>query len=216
MLSWLTEHVAARSLLDFGCGDASKIGPWAKARNLDYTGIDVSDTAIEMARTRGFDARRVDDASRLPFEDECFDVIICLEVLEHLFLPHLALKEFWRLLRPKGIVIVSVPNTAYWRLRLDMLLIGRWNPNGDAHSLEQPWRDPHIRFFNVRILRRMFLECGFPRVLVRGVNGHFLGSLPLLNRFIRTDKPASLLYRWLERLHPNLFSARLFAAADKS
>jgi 2-polyprenyl-3-methyl-5-hydroxy-6-metoxy-1,4-benzoquinol methylase len=43
-------------------------------------------------------------------DDEAFDVIVCNNVLEHLWEPHRALEEFWRLTAPGGTVIVNVPS----------------------------------------------------------------------------------------------------------
>ena len=50
-----------------------------------------------------------------------FTVVVCFEVLEHLFAPHLAVAEMHRVLEPGGVLIATVPNVAYWRRRLDFL-----------------------------------------------------------------------------------------------
>ena len=49
-------------------------------------------------------------ADRLPFADQTFDVVLLLDVLEHLPRPEPALAEAWRVLRPSGTLIVSVPH----------------------------------------------------------------------------------------------------------
>lgn len=45
----------------------------------------------------------------LPFGDQCFDVVLCTEVLEHVNDPQRALNEFYRVLKPEGHVVLSVP-----------------------------------------------------------------------------------------------------------
>jgi len=55
------------------------------------------------------------DAHFLAFRDSTFDRIVCFEVLEHLDSLFNALKEFRRVLKDDGDVIVSVPNVWYWR-----------------------------------------------------------------------------------------------------
>jgi len=62
------------------------------------------------------------DAHFLAFKDSSFDRIVCFEVLEHLSSPFKALKEFRRVLKNDGDVILSVPNVWYWRRILRFLL----------------------------------------------------------------------------------------------
>jgi len=55
------------------------------------------------------------DAHFLGFKELVFEKILCFEVLEHLESPIKALKEFKRILKEDGEIIVSVPNVWYWR-----------------------------------------------------------------------------------------------------
>jgi len=62
------------------------------------------------------------DATRLPIRSSAFDTVICLEVLEYVWTPLLALKEIHRLLRPGGTLLLSTPflhrvdaSDDYWR-----------------------------------------------------------------------------------------------------
>jgi hypothetical protein len=136
-----------------------------------------------------------------------------VEVLEPRRAPHLAIREALRVLTPSGIFLATVPNIAYWRSRVD-LVFGRWNPFGDDLSVEQPWRDPHIRFFTAKVLRRMLVGSGFDEVMVGGHDGAFLGDLPIVRR--RPSRPPpGVAYRALARRHPSLFCLRLHAAARK-
>ncbi len=49
------------------------------------------------------------DANRIPFEDSCFDVVICAELLEHVYDPRLVVQEVSRVLKTEGILLVTVP-----------------------------------------------------------------------------------------------------------
>lgn len=73
-----------------------------------YSGND-SDVGLQSANwdTSGIDI--VSDITSIPVSDESFDVILCTEVLEHIPDPISALKEFYRILRPDGILIITVP-----------------------------------------------------------------------------------------------------------
>src|SRR5207248_9287214 len=135
---------------------------------------------------------------------------ICFEVLAHLFAPHRAAAEIRRVLRPGGSLIASAPNAAYWRLRLNLLL-GMWNPLGDALAIEQPWRDPHIRFFTTDALRRMLEHVGFARVEIGAHGGRFLDHLTSR----ATDFGVSSGYRRAERRFPSLLGMTIHAVATK-
>lgn len=201
--------------LDVGCGDGRTSGFWLRDHGCAYEGVDVSALAVEEARELGFQAQRIDDAGRLPFKDGSFEVVLCIEVLEHLFSPLDALREMGRVLRPGGLLIVTVPNVAYWRRRLDLALLGRWNPLGDDRAVSEPWRDPHIRFFNPGSMRRMIAATGLSPIAVGGHAGGVLRDVPWLSGRFRGGE-ASRLYRWVEKAMPSLFGAAVHAIARKN
>ena len=204
----LTALVTSRSeVLDFGCGDGVTVGTWLAARSRRYVGFDVSTTAVAHARSLGLDARVIPPDGRLPFADASFDLVTCVEVLEHLFEPQVALAELRRLIRPGGAIFATVPNLAYWRRRADLFALGRWNPAGDSLSVQQPWRDPHIRFFTRAALARLLLSYGFEEVVVHGQGGGVPVAIPGLRRFSRPGR-ASRLYRMLERRLPGLLGGQ--------
>ena len=202
--------------LDVGCGDG-RAGTVVTGCGGAYVGVDISARAVAAARDRGLDARLVTGSDRLPFPDHSFDVALCLEVIEHVFLPDRTLREILRVLNPGGAFIVTTPNVAYWRRRLDLALLGRWNPFGYSLAVERPWADPHVRFFNAGALRRLLEWCGFDSILVGAHSGSLLGDLPWLGRRLRAgrDFRPSALYRVLEEAAPSLFGCFLHAIARK-
>jgi hypothetical protein len=137
-----------------------------------------------------------------------------VEVLEHLFAPHLAVHAALRVLTPGGIFLATVPNIAYCRSRVD-LAFGRWNPLGDDLSAEQPWRDPHIRFFTPAVLRRTLTGSGFEEVMIGGHDGAFSRRSPNRPAAPFAPPPATA-YRALARRYPSLFCLRLHAATRKA
>lgn len=199
--------------LDVGCGDGRTAGLWLARKGCRYVGADLSATAVAQARELGLDARVVSDASQLPFEDDMFAGVLVVEVLEHVFEPQKAVAEFRRVLRPGGVLFVSLPNVAYWRRRLELLLLGRFDPLGDDLSIKQPWRDPHIRFFTPATLDRMLGAAGF-EADVHGYAGALLADVPKIGRMLRgrSSRP----YKWAERRMPNLLGRRIYAVAVKS
>src|SRR5581483_6811633 len=128
--------------LDVGCGNGRVAGLWHREKRRRYIGVDISETALQDARALDLTVCKIADASRLPFERDIFDAVLCRDVFEHLFAPHLAAAEILRVLKPGGVLVATVPNVAYWRNRVGLALQGRWSPGGDKESLPQPWRDP--------------------------------------------------------------------------
>ena len=198
--------------LEVGCGDGGKNGTWIIDHADTYVGVDISDAAVGMACASGLDARVIEDAAELPFEDDAFDFACCTEVLEHLFRPDEAAREIGRVLKPGATLVVTVPNIAYWRRRVDFLLLGRWHPGGDDLSVRQPWRDPHIRFFNRGALARMLEDSGFDVLGVSGFEGGVISELPVLRR-LHADR-LSAIYGRCARRFPGLLARRLSAVAQ--
>jgi SAM-dependent methyltransferase len=56
----------------------------------------------------------VGDGKKLPFRDNSFDVILCLEVLEHLYDPFCLFVETYRVLKPQGELLITTPNAYGW------------------------------------------------------------------------------------------------------
>jgi len=202
-------------LLDMGCGDAGTLGPKAREKNWDYLGVDVSPEAVILARQAGFAAKEIGEDFVTDLPAATFDAVCCFEVLEHLLTPEKCLQECLRVLKPGGKLVVTVPNAAFWRHRLDLMFLGRFNPNGDNLSLVEPWRDPHVRFFTSRSLGDLLRKTGVIRSNFSAYGGGFLSSTPFFHRWANPWK-SSVLYRLLVAIRPSLFGAHLVGVAEKS
>lgn len=108
------------TLLDVPAGEG------ALAARLARIGYDVSccDLYPEIFKLRGVEIRRGDLSSVLPYEDGSFNYITCVEGLEHIENPQQAIREFGRLIRPGGTLIVSIPNILNIEERLKWLISG--------------------------------------------------------------------------------------------
>ncbi len=204
--------------LDYGCGDGLRYGGMLRERANDYRGFDVSAAAVEQARNRGLNVATLQTSGRTSLADASVDAAICFEVLEHLQEPQQALAEILRCLKPGGHALLSVPNAAFWTQRIEFLFTGFLCPGGSPITgRKQPWRDPHIRFYNPRLLRQLVADAGFEVVAEAG-ESFTLGALPVIWRKPKLRALADAISRpagWLGRALPSWFAARIFIVAKK-
>ncbi len=95
--------IATGNVLDIGCSE-QKLQNYLPS-SCNYIGLDYPDTADALYKTK---PSIYGDAQQLPFANNTFDTISFLEVLEHLPNPQVAVKECYRVLKPKGILIFSM------------------------------------------------------------------------------------------------------------
>jgi SAM-dependent methyltransferase len=110
------EWVAGRRVLDAACGEGYGSALLAGAAAA-VTGVDISATAIEHASGR-YAGGNLDflaaDCLALPFADHTFDCVVSFETVEHLEDQDGLLREFRRVLRPDGFLLLSSPDKAVY------------------------------------------------------------------------------------------------------
>ena len=109
---------APLKILDAACADGygSQI---LSGRGRIVYGVDRSEDYLSIARSRDCDATfiRLDfDKQSFPFSDGELDVVVCFETLEHMEYPDRLVREFSRILRTKGTLLLSFPNAIYEKL----------------------------------------------------------------------------------------------------
>ena len=92
-------------LLEAGCGSTSKVRLGA---NVSVTGIDIS--PLQLERNEALNEKILGDLQTYQFPKNCFDIIICWDVLEHLDKPDKALDQFFSSVKPGGLIILAYPN----------------------------------------------------------------------------------------------------------
>ena len=98
------------AMLDAGCGTGGMILRLrAHEPRRQWSGIDFMPLACELARKRcGADIREA-SITALPFGDASFDAVISADVICQVTDADVAVKEFFRVLRPGGVVVINVP-----------------------------------------------------------------------------------------------------------
>ncbi|MBZ5528959.1 MAG: class I SAM-dependent methyltransferase [Acidobacteriia bacterium] len=101
-------------------------GEGALAERMVAAGFDVrcSDLYAELFRLDGVEIKQGDLSGTLPYASESFEYITSLDGLEHIDSPPQAFREYRRLLKPRGHLIISVPNIMNIEERLKWLLFG--------------------------------------------------------------------------------------------
>ena len=93
-------------ILDVGCGTGANLEMLKQYGESE--GVDVSDDALEFCRKKGLKVHK-GLAEELPFEDETFDLVTALDVVEHLDDDVAGLKEMLRVLKTGGKTLIFVP-----------------------------------------------------------------------------------------------------------
>jgi 2-polyprenyl-3-methyl-5-hydroxy-6-metoxy-1,4-benzoquinol methylase len=159
-------------LLEIGCSLGHFIRA-AQDKGWESYGIDLSEPAVDYARKQ-LELTRVScgEAEDFYFPDEYFDVIVLYHTLEHLESPSKTLQYLRKIIKPRGILVIEVPDIESY----------------NARQSKEKWigLSPqfHLYHFSYQTLKNMLFKTGFHVVSVNwkggsGLLGYFTGT----NRF---------------------------------
>jgi 2-polyprenyl-3-methyl-5-hydroxy-6-metoxy-1,4-benzoquinol methylase len=140
-------------ILDLGCGEGQNSAFLVKAGHQVF-GIDLDKKAIKIAKEKGIKARYWDIEKKLPYRGRSFDIILAIDVLEHLFNLEAIIWDISRLLRKNGCFILSVPNHFQIKNRFHIFFGGgivHWSSSRSVKS----WNYSHIRFLRLADLKKL-------------------------------------------------------------
>ena len=153
-------HLPPKSkVLDVGCGEGRHIfGSLYEFTDVYCIGLDQDIPSLEKCKEGLEFFIELDSVAtvfmqgsvdKLPFEDNSFDLVICSEVLEHLLDYHVAIDEIYRVLKPGGKFLPSVPS--YWPEKICWTLSRAYQniPGG------------HVRIFKKRQVINEIINHGF-------------------------------------------------------
>ena len=211
-------ELAGRRVLDVGCGRGEVVLHCLR-QGAEACGVDYSADALQLARQAAGNQSghwQRADARYLPFRDGTFDLVLMLDIVEHLHPAELslALADVRRVLKPGGALLVhTMPNLWYYQAGYPLF---RWVQRLRGKNLP---RDPRARWQYVSTvhvneqtpltLRRALREAGFAaRVWLQPTQTYSTESNALMRwamRFLATAYP----FRWV-------FCDDIFALASKS
>jgi len=99
-------------ILDVGCGDATVLSSLNRGERF---GTDISSTILDYAAANKGIRLTQAYGDHLPFADNSFDVVTCMEVLEHVPNPPDIIAELRRVTKRDGKVLITVPTASWWR-----------------------------------------------------------------------------------------------------
>ena len=177
-------------LLDVGCGDGTFSGLVSK-RFQEVHGVDFSEVALARAAALGVITRQADlDKQGLPYPDESFDHVVCLDVIEHVIDPVHLLSECRRVLARRGFLLLTTINMRYLKFVLSLAVRGRFpRTSGDLTLYD----GGHIHYFTGRDLVELMRAQALDVVQRRGVIGTMklrwlvpLAGFPVVRDFLCT------------------------------
>lgn len=140
--------------LDVGCASGYMISEIAKGLpNIRYFGVDIYDRAIQYAKMRYPNISfKTASASKLPFKDSNFDLVLFYETIEHVEDPKLCLLEIKRILKKNGVLILTMDSGSL----LFRIVWFFWeNTKGNV------WKDAHLHPYHHNELESLIKSTGF-------------------------------------------------------
>jgi SAM-dependent methyltransferase len=151
-------------ILDAGCS----IGNFISLDPTRIIGIDVDKDALAICRKRGFEVLYMDLNKKLKFPDNYFSAIHCSHVIEHLDNPLFTMKEFHRVLKPSGKLVLFTPNVLRYKFKIF-----------DEYT--------HKHFFTPKSLEELTYDAGFRDFEIREEHRSIRGLGWLMRRGIKVD-----------------------------
>lgn len=127
-------------LLDVGCGAGNMIHHLSEYGQVK--GLEIDPRPVKKARERGYDVDQFDATRPMPFDPATFDAVTALDVIEHNQDDVAILRDSYRILKPGGHIIITVP--AFMWL---------WTHNDDLNA--------HVRRYTAKELRQKLRQVGF-------------------------------------------------------
>jgi len=178
------DMISGGNALDLGCGDGLFLQA-LRYKGIEGCGLDFSVDGIKKCKEKGIKARVYDFSDKpLPFDDNTFDYVVMLDILEHLYYPEKVLKEACRV--SKKYIIISVPNFNSLPSRIQMFL-------GKVPENNRPNKG-HIFWFNFNNLRQMLMSTKLAIIELK--TNTFWNNKALIGKFMKI----------MSRVMPSLFA----------
>lgn len=154
VLSWI-DYKTERDILDLGCGKGEllkqievRLNSYKIDKKFKISGLDISPNMIEKAKNNSEIEFKVGDSEDIPFAENTFQVITCLNSFHHYENPDKVLKEIHRVLKNEGKIIIGEINiNDFFKKLINRIL--PYTSNGD------------VRIYSSNEIKEIFGQEGF-------------------------------------------------------
>ena len=170
LMSCYTKSPSSARLLDVGCGMGYELDFFQKRlQKTEMLGMDISLGAVKFGKENYKGYWCQGSATQVPFNSQAFDILMCLDVLEHLEDDKAILRECNRVCKPGGLLVVSVPACKFLWSAFDDLVSHkrRYYKNELADKLKEAnFEIQRISYAFFTFLPILFLARGLKKVFV--------------------------------------------------
>ncbi|MEA3255570.1 MAG: methyltransferase domain-containing protein [Candidatus Altiarchaeota archaeon] len=178
---YLNKTPKSLRILDAGCGEGVLVEKFHK-KGYGIIGLDLNYSSDMVKRG---------DISNMPFKDQEFDLVLCLDILEHLTFDKQeeALEDIKRVLKDDGILLLSIPNLSHFASRISFLFTGNLLRTSEIerHPGDRPINEYmellRRKGFTIRDRRGIFPTFPVSSLLTYLFPNRVLGLHRLLNTF---------------------------------
>lgn len=136
-------------ILDAGCGTGAEI---IYLRNFGKVyGVDLSPIATKFCQKRGIENVKIGDVSKLPYKNNSFDLVCLMDVLEHTSKNETVLNEIHRVLKPKGLLLMTLPALPFIYSKHDRI-------------------QGHFKRYTKRDIKKLLIKAGFKTIRISFFN----------------------------------------------
>ncbi|MEI0549395.1 methyltransferase domain-containing protein [Brachyspira intermedia] len=130
------KNIDYNKLLDIGAGTGYLINMLKDKEMAEFYGLDLSEEMIRIAKSKNIENAQfiLGSANKLPFDDDAFDIVTCIQSFHHYPYPNEAMREAYRVLKKGGLYILSdtgVGGIAAW---IDNHILFKIMKSGDCHT----------------------------------------------------------------------------------
>lgn len=198
---WLQDNTSGNAdILDAGCGDGINLEFLSTIKGASVEAYEYNPVRVDRAREKYPEIKvSLTDLTAIKDKTKKFDIILCSQVLEHIKDDQLALTELKSILKPKGILILGVPNEGcfFAQLRNNKLepKIGKTTD--------------HVQFYTKSILIKLFNDAGL-KVLKLERENFFFPKLSI-NSYMGQCDWGFLAMKFLKTILPSQAAGLYFA-----